>query len=92
MDLHVPGELAALGTGVATHITLVRLLSGVRSDVDGQVGSVLENLPAVLAGVIPLDVLQGLQSALPGDLPHEAGLHGREGGGWGHSLTDEVLH
>ena len=52
MGLHVPGELAALGTGVGTQLTLVRLLSRVRSPVDCQVGTVLENLPTVLASVL----------------------------------------
>ena len=53
MGLHVPGELAALGTGVAAHLTLVRLLPGVGPPVDGQVGAVLEDLTTELAGVIP---------------------------------------
>ena len=52
VSLHVPGELAALGTGVGAELTLVRLLPGVRSPVDGQVGTVLEHLPAVLASVL----------------------------------------
>ena len=37
MDLHVSGQLGTLGTGVLTLITLVRLLSSVRSDMNGEV-------------------------------------------------------
>ena len=85
----MPGELAALGTGVLAHITFVRLLSRVRSDMNGQVGSVLEHFPTIFTGVIPLDILQSFNASLPGDLPHEARLHGRQRG---HRLANKVLY
>ena len=50
--LHVPGELAALGTAVGAQLTLVRLLAGVRAAVDGQVGAVLEHFPTKFACVV----------------------------------------
>ena len=62
VGLHVPGELAALGTGVGAELTLVRFLSSVRPPVDRQVGAVLENLPAVLAGVLTTTSNQFLTS------------------------------
>ena len=62
VSLHMPGELAALGTGVGTELTLVRFLSRVRSPVHRQVGAVLENLPAVLAGVLTTTSNQFLTS------------------------------
>ena len=37
MDLHMSGQLGTLGTGILALITLVRLLSRVGSDVDGEV-------------------------------------------------------
>ena len=64
----MPGELAALGTGVFTDVTFVRFFSSVRSDVNSEVGSVLKDFPAVSAGVVPLDVLQGLDTAFLGNL------------------------
>ena len=62
VGLHVPGELAALGTGVGAELALVRFLSSVRSPVHRQVGAVLENLPAVLAGVLTTTSNQFLTS------------------------------
>ena len=62
------GQLGTLRTGILTLITLVRFLSSVRSDVNSEVGSVLKDFPAVSAGVVPLDVLQGLDTAFLGNL------------------------
>ena len=85
MDLHVPGELAALGTGVGAELTLVRFLSSVRPPVDRQVGAVLENLPAVLAGVLTTTsnqfltsrgVKYGVKSAFLSQSFDSTGLHG----------------
>ena len=76
MDLHVPGQLAALGTGVLTLITFVRLLSRVRSDMHGEVACVLEHFPTIFAGVIPL--VKTLQSAASlHDVSHQTWLHWR---------------
>lgn len=63
--LHVAGELATLGTGVVTQITLVGSLSCVTASMDCQVAAVLEDLAAVLAGVAP-PALLGAGSAWPG--------------------------
>ena len=62
VGLHVPGELAALGTGVGTQLTLVRFLSSVGPPVHRQVGTVLENLPTVLASVLTTTSNQFLTS------------------------------
>ena len=59
VGLHVPRQLATLGTGVWAQLTLVGLLPGMRSPMDCQVAAVLEHLPAVLARVV---------LALPDDL------------------------
>ena len=55
MDLHVPGELAALSCGVATHPAVVGLLPRVGPPVDGQVGDVDEYLPTELTSIPPGD-------------------------------------
>ena len=62
VSLHVPGQLAALGTGVGAELALVRFLSRVRPPVHRQVGTVLEHLPAVLAGVLTTTSNQFLTS------------------------------
>ena len=53
VDLHVSGELAALGRGVITEAALVGLLAGVGAAVHGQVAQVDEDLATELAGVPP---------------------------------------
>ena len=53
MRFHVAGQLAALGTGVRTQLTLVGLLSCMRSPMDCQVAAVFENLATELTCVIP---------------------------------------
>ena len=52
VGLHVAGQLAALGTRVGTQLTLVGLLSGMRSPMDCQVAAVLEDLATILARVV----------------------------------------
>ena len=100
VSLHVPGELAALGTGVGAELTLVRLLPGVRSPVDGQVGTVLENLPAVLAGVLTTTsyeifpgfwIKYGVQSSFLGEGQDGAGFHGRDGDTRGQGGKWDIL-
>ena len=85
VGLHVPGELAALGTGVGAELPLVRFLSSVRSPVDRQVGAVLEHLPAVLAGVLTTTsdeifsgfwIKYGVKSAFLSQSFDSTGLHG----------------
>ena len=48
------GQLGTLGTGILTLVTFVGFLSSVRSDMNGEVGGVLEDFPTVFTGVIPL--------------------------------------
>jgi len=100
VGLHVPGELAALGTGVGTQLTLVRLLSRVRSPVDCQVGTVLENLPTVLASVLTTTsdeifsgfwIKYGVQSSFLGESPDGAGFHGRDGHTGGQGRKWDIL-
>ena len=100
MDLHVPGQLAALGTGVGAELTLVRLLPRVRSPVDGQVGTVLEHLPAVLASVLTAAsyeifsgfwIKYGIQSSFLGEGPDGAGFHGRDGHTGGQRRKWDIL-
>ena len=88
----MPGELAALGTGVFTNVTFVGFFSRVGSDVNGEVGGVLKHFPAVSAGVVPLNVLQGLDAAFLGNLSEETGLHGRQRRRVQHRLVHVVLH
>ena len=52
MCFHVPGQFAALCTGVGTHLTLVWFLPCVTSLVYRQVTAVLENFTAELATVV----------------------------------------
>ena len=92
VSLHVPGELAALGAGVFTNITFVGFLSGVRSDMYGEVGSVLENFPTIFTSVVPLNILQGLDAPFPRNLPEQTGLHGRERLLADYRLPHVVLH
>ena len=100
VSLHMPGELAALGTGVGTELTLVRLLPCVRSPVDGQVGTVLEHLPAVLASVLTAAsyeifsgfwIKYGIQSSFLGKSPDGAGFHGRDGHTGGQRRKWDIL-
>ena len=100
VSLHVPGELAALGTGVGAELTLVRLLPGVRSPVDGQVGTVLEHLPAVLASVLTAAsyeifsgfwIKYGIQSSFLGEGPDGAGFHGGDGDTRGQGGKWDIL-
>ena len=100
VGLHVPGELAALGTGVGAELTLVRFLSSVRSPVHRQVGAVLENLPAVLAGVLTTTsyeifpgfwIKYGIQSSFLGEGPDGAGFHGRDGDTRGQGGKWDIL-
>ena len=71
------GQLGTLGTGILTLITLVRFLSSVRSDMNGEVGSVLEDFPTVFTGVIPL--VETLQSPSPlHDVSHQTWFHRRQ--------------
>lgn len=48
---HVPGELATLGAGVVAKLTLIRPLARVAPSVDGEITTVLEDLPTVLTSV-----------------------------------------
>ena len=100
VSLHVPGELAALGAGVRTELTLVGLLSRVRPPVHRQVGAVLENLPAVLAGVLTTTsyeifsgfwIKYGIQSSFLGEGPDGAGFHGRDGHTGGQGRKWDIL-
>jgi len=100
VSLHVPGELAALGTGVGAELTLVRFLSSVRPPVHRQVGAVLENLPAVLAGVLTTTsyeifpgfwIKYGIQSSFLGEGPDGAGFHGRDGDTRGQGGKWDIL-
>ena len=71
------GQLGTLGTGILTLVTLVGFLSSVRSDMNGEVGGVLEDFPTVFAGVIPL--VETLQSTSPlHDVSHQTWLHRRQ--------------
>ena len=81
VDLHVPGELAALGRGVVTDPTVVGLLASVRPPVDGEVGDVDKYLAAVFTSISP-----GYHAAFP---PHP-GLHqGRQGLTVEHQLQSQ---
>ena len=53
VGLHVPRQLAALSARVRAKLTFVRLFSRVTSSVNGKIASVLENLSAKLARVVP---------------------------------------
>ena len=76
MDLHVSCQLGALGTRVVTLITSVRLLSGVRSNVNSQVGSVLKDFAAEFACVVLVPTaLHRLNASLLGDLSQQTRLH-----------------
>ena len=88
----MPGELAALGTGVVTDVTFVRFLSRVGSDVNGEVGGVLKHFPTVFTGVVPLHILQGLDAAFLSNLSEETWLHGRQSRRVQHRLVHVVLH
>ena len=68
MDLHVPGQLAALGRGVAAQPAVLGLLPCVGPPVDREVGDVDEYLTTELTGIPPGD-----DTAFP---PHP-GLHQR---------------
>ena len=76
----MPGELAALGTGVFTDVTFVRFFSSVRSDVNSEVGGVLKHFPTVSTGVVSLNVMEGIDAAFLSNLSEETRLHGRERG------------
>jgi len=52
VGFHMARQLATLCAAVRAHLTLVRLLSCVTSSVHSQVGAVLEDLAAELAGVV----------------------------------------
>ena len=85
VGLHVPRQLATLGTGVWAQLTLVGLLPGMRSPMDCQVAAVLEHFPAVLARVVlalpdyllaRLRIEDGVDAPLLDQGPQGARLHG----------------
>ena len=88
---HVPGQLGALGACVVTHLALVGFLPSVGPPVDSQVGAVLEDLAAVLTGVITVlandflaghGVKEGMELALLGNGPEGRGFHQRNLNPW----------
>ena len=100
VGLHVPRQFAALSTRVGTELALVRFLSRVRPPVHRQVGTVLENLPAVLAGVLTTTsdeifsgfwIKYGIQSSFLGEGPDGAGFHGRDGHTGGQGRKWDIL-
>ena len=87
--LHVSGQLAALGAGIGTQVTLVRFLPRVTASVHCQVTAVFKNFPTKFTSV-QLSVAQhiftifsvnkGLNLTLVHDRSNHTGLHRRQVG------------
>ncbi len=55
----MPSQFAALGACVRAQLAFVRLLAGMRSQMDDQIGPICENFTTILAGVPFLSGLRG---------------------------------